>query len=118
MEKSNAYYYKVVERMDIRDFNNQTKIEKHEYLFDEDKHSGHFKETYFDRSLTGWIEMIESPKLYKAIKDLPVEDQIFISYIVKEGKTQEDLSKVYKTSQPNIARRLNSITQIIKRNLS
>ncbi|MDQ5983472.1 MAG: hypothetical protein RUMPE_00491 [Eubacteriales bacterium SKADARSKE-1] len=117
MEKSNAYYYKVVEKMDIKDFNKQTKTKKHECLFDGDKHSGHFEEAYFDRSLTGWIELIENPKLYKAVKDLPVEDQIFISYIVKEGKTQRDLAKVYKMSQVKVCRNFEKIVEKIRVNL-
>ncbi|MDQ5983454.1 MAG: hypothetical protein RUMPE_01203 [Eubacteriales bacterium SKADARSKE-1] len=74
--------------MDIDDFRAQIKTKEHECLFDGDKHSGHFEEAYFDRSLTDWIEQIGSSKLYKAVKDLPLEDQIFISYIVKEGKAQ------------------------------
>ena len=118
MEKNNAYYYKVVKRMDIKDFNKQVKIEKHELLFEENKHSECFEETYFDRNLIGWIELIENPKLAKAMKGLSVEDQIFISYIIKEGRMQESLSKVYKTSQQNIARRFSVIVQTIKRELS
>lgn len=104
--------------MDIDDFRAQIKIKENEREFEENKHDNYFEESYFDKSLTGWIELIENEKLYKAVKSLPLEDQIFISYIVKEGQKQEQLAKTYKTSQPNIARRFSSITQIIKRNLS
>ena len=38
-------------------------------------------------TLTGWIELIENEDLCKAVKTLPIEDQIFISYIVKERRT-------------------------------
>ena len=117
MKKSNAYYYKVVERMDIKDFNKQVKIEKHECLFDENKHSEYFEETYFDRNLTGWIEQIENPKLAKAVKDLPVEDQIFISYIVKEGKTQREVPQIYKITHSTVNERFKKITKNLSKYL-
>ena len=27
-----------------------------------------------ERNLLGWIELIENPKLYEAVKNLPIED--------------------------------------------
>lgn len=114
MGKSNAYYYKVVKRMDIDDFRAQMKTKEHECIFDENKHDEHFEETYFDRNLTGWIELIENPKLYKAVKDLPAEDQIFISYIVKEGKTHRDLGIIYELNHRTIGRRFEQIAKKIR----
>ena len=52
-----------------------------------------------ERNLLGWIELIENPKLYEAVKNLPIEDQIFISYIVKEGRTQREMENIYKVDQ-------------------
>ena len=43
-----------------------------------------------ERNLLGWIELIENPKLYEAVKNLHIEDQILISYIVKDGRTQRE----------------------------
>lgn len=42
----------------------------------------------FEKNLIGWIELVENENLHKALKSLSIEDQIFISYIVKECKTQ------------------------------
>ena len=38
-----------------------------------------------DQSLIGWIELIDDQKLYKAIKSLPLQDQVFLSYIAKKN---------------------------------
>ncbi len=50
----------------------------------------------FQTSLLGWIELIENGSLHKALKSLKIEDQIFISYIVKECKTQRELAQISK----------------------
>ena len=72
-------------------------------------------ESFFsEQSLLGWIELIENPKLYEAVKSLSVEDQIFISYIVKEGRTQRELSRTYGVAQKNISKRFNRVIEKIK----
>ena len=45
-----------------------------------------------EKTLLGWIKLIENQKLYEAVKGLSTEDQIFISYIVRENKTQHNKS--------------------------
>ena len=67
-----------------------------------------------ERNLLGWIELIENQKLYKAVKSLSIEDQIFISYIVKEGRTQRELSRTYGVAQKNISKRFNRVIEKIK----
>ena len=67
-----------------------------------------------EQSLLGWIELIENQKLYKAVKSLSIEDQIFISYIVKEGRTQRELSRTYGVAQKNISKRFNRVIEKIK----
>ena len=62
-----------------------------------------------ERNLLGWIELIENPKLYEAVKNLSIEDQIFISYIVKEGRTQREMENIYKVDHRNIGRKFNNI---------
>ncbi len=64
--------------------------------------------------MLGWIELIENQKLYKAVKSLSIEDQIFISYIVKEGRTQRELSRTYGVAQKNISKRFNRVIEKIK----
>ncbi len=36
-------------------------------------------------NLLGWIELIENEKLHKTIKNLKIEDRIFVSYIVTKN---------------------------------
>ena len=67
-----------------------------------------------DQNLLGWIELIENQKLYEAVKNLSIEDQIFISYIVKEGRTQRELARIYDVTQKNISKRLNRIIKKIR----
>ena len=68
-----------------------------------------------EQNLLGWIEVIEKPKLYEAMKRLPIEDQIFISYIVKECCTQKELAEIYEIAQQNISKRLLKILNKIKK---
>ena len=67
-----------------------------------------------EKTLLGWIELIENQKLYEAVKGLSIEDQIFISYIVKEGRTQRELSRIYGVAQKNISKRFNHVIEKIK----
>ena len=62
-----------------------------------------------ERKLLGWIELIENPKLYEAVKNLSIEDQIFISYILKEGRTQREMENIYKVDNCNIGSKFNNI---------
>ena len=55
------------------------------------------------------IELIENQKLYEAVKNLSIEDQIFISYIVKEGRTQREMENIYKVDHRNIGCKFNNI---------
>ena len=68
-----------------------------------------------EQNLLGWIEVIEKPKLYEAMKRLPIEDQIFISYIVKECCTQKELAEIYEIAQQNISKRFVKILNKIKK---
>ena len=70
-----------------------------------------------EKNLLGWIELIENQKLYKAVKSLSVEDQTFISYIVKECKTQSEISYFYNLSQSQVCCKFNKILRILKNNI-
>lgn len=52
-----------------------------------------------EQNLLGWIELIENPKLYEAMKSLSIEDQVLLSYIVKKGKSQRKLPLIYALAQ-------------------
>ena len=110
-----AYFYKVIKHMDIKDNIRQSKINEHEtpldeILYDQFSVDENLDKHLEEQNLLGWIELIENQKLYKAVKSLSVEDQIFISYIVKEGRTQRELSIMYKLTQQAISCHFNKIT--------
>ena len=109
-----AYFYKVIKNLDIKDSIKQSKINEHEMPLDEILYDQFSVDENLDKhleeqNLLGWIELIENQKLYEAVKSLSVEDQIFISYIVKEGRTQRELSIMYKLTQQAISRYFNKI---------
>ena len=96
-----AYFYTVIKNMDKKDSIKNSKIQEHEVsiedvLYDKESENLDIENQAFEKNLLGWIELIENEKLHKAIKNLSIEDQIFISYIVKECKTQRELAEVYK----------------------
>ena len=114
-----AYFYKVIRNMDIKDSIKQSKINEHETPLDEILYDPFSVDENLDKhleeqNLLGWIELIENPKLYEAVKNLSIDDQIFISYIVKEGRTQRELSRTYGVAQKNISKRFNRVIEKIK----
>mgnify|MGYP004506518853 FL=1 len=118
-----AYFYKVIKNLDIKDSIKQSKINEHEMpldeiLYDQFSVGENMDKLLEERNLLGWIELIENPKLYEAVKSLSVEDQTFISYIVKECKTQSEISYFYNLSQSQICCRFNKILRILKSNIS
>ena len=82
-------YYRVVEQNMIRQDNNKmARFKEHEVPLDEEfvfkKYD--IDEELASRTMIGWIELIHNEALCEAVKSLPMDDQIFISYIFKEGK--------------------------------
>ena len=67
------------------------------------------------RTMIGWIELIHNEALCEIVKSLPLDDQIFISYIFKEGKTQCELAKIFNISQVVISQKFNAIMNKIKK---
>ena len=118
-----AYFYKVIKNMDSKDNIKNSKIREHEISLQEivyDNFSDDFDvdKQLFEKNLLGWIELVENKNLHKALKSLKIEDQIFISYIVKECKTQSEISYFYNLSQSQICCRFNKILRILKSNIS
>lgn len=117
-----AYFYAVVKNMDLDNNVKRAKINKHETSIEEVSYNNFSYECEMDKllfksSLLGWIELIENERLHKAVKSLPIRDQIFISYIVKECKTQTELSKKYKVSQSAICQRFCKLIRILKKKI-
>lgn len=115
-----AYFYTIIKNMDIKDSVKNSKIKEHEFSLEEviyDNCSDDFDvdKQVAEQSLLGWIELIENKNLHKAVKSLSIEDQIFISYIVKECRTQRELSNIYNIAQQNISKRFNNIIKKLRR---
>lgn len=105
--------------MDTRGKIEQSKIDGHELQIDDilyDNFSEDFDvdKQVAEQSLLGWTELIENENLHNAVKSLSVEEQIFISYIVKECRTQRELSAMYGITHQNISKRFNNITKKLR----
>lgn len=106
--------------MDIKDSIKQSQINEYETPLDEILCEQFFVDENMDKhleekNLLGWIELIENPKLYEAVKELSIEDQIFISYIIKEGLTQRELSIMYGLTQQDISYKFNKLIHSINK---
>ena len=115
-----AYFYKVIKNMDSYDDTKKSKIQKHEFsieevIYDEFSSTSDVDKQLFQTSLLCWIELVENENLHKALKSLKIEDQIFISYIVKECKTQRELAKIYGIAQKNICKKFERLIKKIKK---
>ena len=118
-----AYFYKVIKNMDIKDNIKQSKINEHEtpldeILYDQFSVGENLDKHLEEQNLLGWIELIENQKLYEAVKGLSIEDQIFISYIVRENKTQQELAEKYRISQQNISKRFSKVLKRLRQLLN
>ena len=114
-----AYFYTVIKNWDLKDKVKQSEIEKHEISFEvllNENLSDAFnlEKDLAEQGLLSWMDLVESDNLYAALKELSVEDQIFLSLIVKEGKTQRELAMLYNISQKNINVNLHKIISKIK----
>ena len=115
-----AYFYTVIKNMDKKDSIKSSKIQEHEIsiedvIYDKESENIDIEKQAFKENLLGWIELIENEKLHKAIKNLSIEDQIFISYIVKECKTQRELAEVYKMAQQNVSKKFSKIIEKLRK---
>lgn len=117
-----AYFYAVIKNMDKKDLIKQSKINKYEisldeFLYDRFSITEDMDKHLEEQNLLNWIESIENPKLYEAVKNLSIDDQVFLSYIIKECRTQKELALEYKVNQTSIGNKLNKILRILRNNL-
>ena len=118
-----AYFHKVIKNMDLKDNIKRSKIDEHEIPVEEIMYDAFSNEFYvdkqlFEKNLLGWIELIENENLHKSVKSLSIEDQIFISYIVKECKTQQELASKYGINQSSVKNRFDKILRVLKNLMS
>lgn len=62
-----------------------------------------------------WIEEIENPQLLTAIKELSVDEIEFVTQIVFEELTQEEIAKVLGVSQAAVSQKLKKILKNLKK---
>ena len=115
-----SYFHKVIKNMDLKNNIKSSKINEHEIpiekvMYDAFSNGLDMDKQLFQTSLLGWIELVENENLHKALKSLKIEDQIFISYIVKECKTQRELAKIYDIAQKNICKKFERLIKKIKK---
>lgn len=118
-----SYFHKVIKNMDLKDNIKISKINEYEIpieevMYDEFSSTSDVDKQLFQTSLLGWIELIENEKLHKALKNLSIEDQIFISYIVKGCKTQQELASKYRINQSSVKNRFDKILRVLKNLMS
>lgn len=114
-----AYFYTVIKNMDTKDKIKQSKIDEHEIQVDEilyDSFSDNFDvdKQLAEQNLLGWIELIENEDLHKAIKNLSLEEQIWLSYIFYKDKTQSEIANLCKVTHQSISYKIDKIISKIK----
>lgn len=113
-----AYFYTVIKNWDLKDKVKQSEIEQHEISFEvllNENLSDAFnlEQDLAEQGLLSWIDLVESDNLYAALKELSVEDQVFLSLIVKKGKNQRELAKIYGVSYSTVCRHFEKIIKNI-----
>ena len=117
-----SYFNVVVKNMNLKDKIKLSKTKEHEVTLESEAYENMANNFDLDEkisgdTLTGWIDLIENESLHKAVKSLPIEDQAFISYIVKERRTQRELEKIYNISHQNIGKRFSKIINKLQQKL-
>lgn len=110
-----AYFKKVIKNMEIKESIKRSKINDNEVLTNIIQDIYSTSDEYFcENNLLDWVELIENPNLYKAIKSLSIEEQTLLSYIFYKEKTQIEVAKIYSVSQKSISVNINKILIKIK----
>ncbi len=118
-----AYFYKVIKNMDKKDSLKRSEIQKHEIsiediTYDEFSKEFNLDKQLFEKSLLGWIELIENEKLHMAVNNLSLDEKILLNYVFYEEKTQREISEIYNIAQQSIAKKVARLINKLKRFLS
>lgn len=92
-------------------------FEDHEYkifadsLFDEYEH-----ETLICSEVGefAWMEMIENPQLFSAIRKLPFEDKVILTLLTKDGFRQNDVAEMLGFTRAKVNYRVRKLRKILK----
>ena len=111
-----AYFYAVVQNMDLNDSIKQSKINEHEILLEEsiyDYLNNMDKQLYETNSLE-WIELIENDNLRDAICGLNEEEKMLLNYVFYERRTQSEIAEIYDVTHQNVSKKIIRILKKIK----
>ena len=101
--------------MEIKESIKRSRINDNEVLTNIIQDIYSMSDEYFcENNLLDWVELIENPNLYKAIKSLSIEEQTLLSYIFYKEKTQIEVARIYSVSQKSISVNINKILIKIK----
>ena len=109
--------------MDKKDSLKRSEIHKHEIsiediTYDEFSKDFNLDKQLFEKSLLGWIELIENEKLHMAVNNLSLDEKILLNYVFYEEKTQREISEIYNIAQQSIAKKVARLINKLKRFLS
>lgn len=114
-----AYFKKVSENMKRKSKIKERTGENHEpfnddiYL-DESLEQIPMDEQFQNAKLLGWIEIMKNPNLQKAINKLSEDEQIFITYLLSQNYTQQELADKLKINKSSVYYKINKIKRKIK----
>lgn len=77
--------------------------------------SDEFERCVEDTYSLDWVEMIENPRLYAAVKSLSDKDKWLLTLRYKYCLTQRDIAPLFNMSQAAISQRESMIKKLIKK---
>lgn len=91
IKNRDTYFKAVLKNMKLKEDIKQSEIEDNEVYVEDSSICSDFladfdlEKELTDLNLVAWIDMIENKKLHAVVKRLSLENQIFLSYIVKKS---------------------------------
>ena len=72
-------------------------------------------DTYNPADRYGWVEKVENPKLYEALKSLSEKEVELLALHFKEGYTQTEIAKIRGVSQQSLAKKIRKLKDFLKK---
>jgi RNA polymerase sigma factor (sigma-70 family) len=69
---------------------------------------------YWESERFGWIEQVNSHKLYAALKSLSELEKEILTCLIFDGLTQRELALKFDRNQSNISRKIDSLKKYLK----
>ena len=68
-----------------------------------------------ESALFWWMEQTENEKLYKAVNSLSIKNKLLIHFIIYEGRTQDEASRILGLAQSTVRYRIEKIKELLKK---